>query len=352
VNKKEIRVGIVGCGFITREVHIPALLRCKDARIAAVCDINLGLAQQIAKQHNIAGVYSDFTEMLSKEKLDVVHICTSTETVSHAALSIQAMEAGCHVFTEKPMAANTDEADRVVATAKKLSRKFSIAHNYLYLPAFVMAKKYISRGALGEITRVNILNSSPPWDFPAVANPEHWRHKLTGGVFANTLPHSLYIAREILGDIEIATVKSNKFSKYEHLTIDDLKVDLKGRNSAGSIMASCNWPSLWQLDIYGTEMNLHCDLNYQYVVARKGKSSSGRASAKVYAMENLSRSFQILKGSLETGIKVLKGQHRGHFLQVKEFIGNVKNDTQPLVTGEDGRENVRLLKDVLDKLSG
>ncbi len=348
MSKNIVKVGIVGCGFITQQVHVPALQRCKNAKIVAVCDVNADAAKMVAAKFNINSSYSDFTRMLDEEDLDVVHVCTSIST--HARLAIQAMEAGCHVLTEKPMAANTEEANDEVEVSRKTGKKLCVIHQLLFHPVMLKMRRIVASGALGDVTRVEVRQGCPPWDYPPIADPNHWWHTLPGGVFGDTLPHPLYLARSILGDIEIAEVYSNKLGKYDHLPIDEVQIIVKGAVGMGTIISSCNWPSLWQIDIYGTKKCLHGDLNNSYLVEYSCKTNNGRGIASLYVKENLSRSFQILSSSVDTGFKMLRGQHRGHFVQIKKFIESVQHDTQPPVTGEDDRDITRLLEQIVESM--
>src|SRR4030042_206900 len=99
---RPLRVGIVGCGFIAQTQHIPSLLKIKDVEIAAICDMNEDLAKRVAERFHIDRYYTDFSEMLERERVKMVDICTSPQT--HVALSLQAMKGGCHVLMEKPIA--------------------------------------------------------------------------------------------------------------------------------------------------------------------------------------------------------------------------------------------------------
>ena len=83
---KRLKVGIVGCGFIASKWHIPGFQRSKNTVVQAVSDISPQLAASTAKKFNISKSYSNVTEMLHKEDLDIVDVCTPPQT--HAPLAI------------------------------------------------------------------------------------------------------------------------------------------------------------------------------------------------------------------------------------------------------------------------
>ena len=86
----KFKAGIVGCGAIASIRHIPALLKLKEKVILqAVCDKNENLARDVARKNGISGVYTDLSQMLANENLDVVDICTPPQI--HAPLTIEAI---------------------------------------------------------------------------------------------------------------------------------------------------------------------------------------------------------------------------------------------------------------------
>ncbi len=344
----KLNIGIVGCGFITREVHLPALKKIKNINVNAVCDIDLDTAKKVAKKFNVPKIYSDYSTMLKSEKFDVIHVCTSI--YQHAPMVIDALNAGCHVLVEKPMASTIEEADKELVVAEATGKKICVIHQLLYHPVILRLSKIINRGDLGDITHIEIKQGCPPWDYPTVADPNHWWHKLNGGIYGDTLPHPLYLARHFLGEIEPITIYGNKLGKYAHLPVDDLEVVLKGRKGIGFIFSSSNIPSLWEIDVFGTKKIAHGDLNNSYLIVYNCKTNNGRGIMTSYIKGNISRSMQILLSSINTGIKMLSHEHRGHFVQIHLFYEKL-NKGEPLpVTGEDDREIIRLQELIISQM--
>ena len=96
-----INIGLIGTGRIGK-VHAEHLAyRIPNARLEAICDVNLSSAQECAAQFNVANVYDDAAPIFASEKIDAVVICSSTNT--HAPLIEQAAQANKHIFCEKPI---------------------------------------------------------------------------------------------------------------------------------------------------------------------------------------------------------------------------------------------------------
>lgn len=348
MSKSNVGVGVVGCGFISQNTHIPALLKC-GVRLEAVCDRNGDLAKSAASKFSIKKAYTDLDEMLSKESIEVVDVCTSIDT--HAPVALKALESGRHVLVEKPIAHSLDEADALVKASKSRGLKLSVIHNMLFLPPLDKIRSSVRSGAIGDVVRVEIRHSSPPRDYSAIADPQHWWHRLPGGCFGDVMPHPIYLTRAFLGQIEVVAVYTSKLGHFEHLPIDEVQILVKGEKGLGTIIISLNWPSLWHLDVYGTKDSLHGNLNNSYVVTGGGRTNMGRPFAKSVARDNVSRSLQIIGDSASTGSRMMSGAHRGHFVQIRRFIDSVQSNTEPPVTAEDAREVLRLWIDITSRMS-
>ena len=338
--ERPLRVGIVGCGHAAEVWHIPALRKTKDVKLAAVCDINESLAKKTAERIHTNRYYADLSEMLTEEKLDILHICTPPST--HAALSIKAMEAGLHVLVEKPMALSTKDTDEMIKASQSNHVKLCVVHNALFMPVILKAKSMISNGELGEVTGISIKDSWPK-DNPYLRNKDHWYHKLPCGVFGEMLPHPIYLARAFIGLAEPEAVYARKFSSFEWVAADELRVILNGKKGIGTLTESCNWSKdSMLLDIFGTRMNLYVNLNGGILVKYNSIGGESRAG---HALDSVSQGYQLLSHTAYAAANVLLGRQRnGHFILIEKFVEAVKNDAEPPVTGEEGKEVVRILE--------
>ena len=110
-----LSVAIVGCGKIADQ-HVQAIGRIAGCRLVAVCDREPLMAGQLAGRFGIPGVYSDVGRMLDEAKPTVVHVTTPPQ--SHLSLALQCIEAGCHVYLEKPFAVNAEETATILRAAE------------------------------------------------------------------------------------------------------------------------------------------------------------------------------------------------------------------------------------------
>lgn len=143
-----INIGVIGLGRIVREFHIPSLLRIKEVKIKGICartktKERLSLASDIG-----ANFYQDHEEMFEEESLNAVYICSPT--VFHKEMTLAALKRGYHVFCEKPIAMNVDEAKAMCSEARQNSRILFIGYNRRFSPTYQKVKKF------SEERRINI----------------------------------------------------------------------------------------------------------------------------------------------------------------------------------------------------
>ena len=147
----ELRVGIIGVGGIAGGKHLPSLVKQSAVELVAFCDIVEDRAAGGANKYgaNGAKVYTDYRKLLETEKLDVVHVCTPN--ISHSDITVAALEAGCHVMCEKPMAKTAEGARKMVEAAKRTGKKLTIGYQNRFRTDSQYLKSYCDQGGLGDV---------------------------------------------------------------------------------------------------------------------------------------------------------------------------------------------------------
>lgn len=145
-----VRVGIIGTGWIAA-AHIKSYLKMPDVDIVAGADLIPGKAETFFKNQGVENVhcYENHREMLEKEQLDAVSICTYNRT--HAECAIDALNAGVHVLLEKPMCVTLEEAVAICRAEKKNGKVLSIGFQPRFDPNMRKIKEIVQSGELGEI---------------------------------------------------------------------------------------------------------------------------------------------------------------------------------------------------------
>ena len=142
-----LRVGVIGLGMGRN--HVAGFQSHPGCKVVAVSDLKADLLKEIADKYGVEKRYPSGEEMLAKEKLDVVSI--ATPNISHKSLPFAALEAGCHVLCEKPMAMNAAEAREMLAAARKAGKRLMIDFSYRFTEQSMALKAQVDAGILGDV---------------------------------------------------------------------------------------------------------------------------------------------------------------------------------------------------------
>ena len=342
-----LRVGLIGSGFIAKQKHLPGWEKArKKAQVVALCDPNEAQAKELARAHGVPKVYKDFRQMLEAEHLDAVDICSPPRT--HAELAICSLKAGAHALIEKPMAINTEECDRILAAARETGRKICVAHSDLFYPSFLKAREMVRAGAIGDFRGMRIFLSTP-MDY-ITSKPDHWAHKLPGGVIGETGPHVIYMTLAFINPIRAVRVTARKqLAAFPWSPYEDYRLDLIGDDASSSVAltyATNRWAV--QLDLWGSEGHMKFDLETQTLIVH------GRANLKPVTLgfSAVKEAGQMLGGTLGTGLSYVTGKFENtHERLVREFVDSIQNDLPTPVPPEEGREAVRVMDLLVGQLA-
>jgi predicted dehydrogenase len=344
-----IRIGILGAGHAANKGHLPVLSSLSGIEVTAICDTDEDRARKAAEDFKIPKIYTDFSEMLEKEKLHAVDILTSPDT--HVDLAIQAMEHGCHCLMEKPLAVTTADADRAIKKAKETGLGLYVTHNWSFSPAMRRAKAMVASGALGKVTSVNVryltsLTGERYFD------PDHWCHRLPGGIFADISPHLVMVLLDFLDDVNAVKSISKKVSEYPYIVADELKVMVEARNGLGSFTLSFNSPfRSFTVDVVGTKKSLSLDARTQIMVIRKPITDRPVVAVREgipRGLKALGEIFQQLAGLSSMTVNVLLGRQdalEGHRYLMTAAFDNIRGKAAYPIDPWKCREVVRILEE-------
>ncbi|ODT99515.1 MAG: oxidoreductase [Planctomycetes bacterium SCN 63-9] len=181
----QLKLGIAGCGRAAR-IHAERLVKIGGITIVGCSDPDLsaarGLAQHIAELTGGAEApsFKDHRELLSQARPSAFAIFTPH--VSHYRPAMDALQAGCHVFIEKPLSTNLQEAADIVGLAKGRKLKVGVGHQYRLRPSFVEAKKRLEAGTIGPLKLI-VGTLAQPWLSTHEGTENTWRFdpKVSGG---------------------------------------------------------------------------------------------------------------------------------------------------------------------------
>lgn len=211
---RTVKVGIIGCGGIGQNKHMPSLSKIENVQIVAFCDLIEERAQMCKEKFGTpdAFVCTDYKELLAIEDIEVVHVLTPNR--EHAQITVDALYAGKHVMCEKPMAKTAEGARQMVAAAKETGKKLAIGYQHRMKAEARYAKEYIESGAVGEIYYANCLatrrRGTPNWGVFLDAEAQG------GGPIIDIATHSLDLTLYLMNNYEPEMVVGKTHKALEH----------------------------------------------------------------------------------------------------------------------------------------
>jgi predicted dehydrogenase len=191
----KIKVGVLGYGVISSRVYLPGISKMPNAELVAICDMVEDRAQTAAKLYHIPQVYTRLEEMLEKSGIDLM--VNLTHIQAHYPTNLKALQAGKHVYTEKTLACNVEEATALIEEAKKRGVKLGAAAATMVSPVNIKIQEMLRANAIGKVAfavahhshcgAANFPNwtTDPTWFYKAGAGPlldlgVYGLHSLTG----------------------------------------------------------------------------------------------------------------------------------------------------------------------------
>jgi predicted dehydrogenase len=149
----------------------------------------------------VRAAFDDLAVMLVKTRPDVVHVTTPPHT--HHSIVLQCLQAGVHVYVEKPFALDATEARHLVDVAESSALHICLGHDQLFDPAWQACRDMARRCQLGDIVHIESIQGydlAGPFGAVLSTDPEHWVHHLPGGLFQNVMSHALARITDFMDD--------------------------------------------------------------------------------------------------------------------------------------------------------
>jgi len=308
-----IKVGIIGAGHMGR-THGAILAQDKRVEISGVVDVQKERADALAAMLNTKA-YSKLEDLVS-DKIDALYV--TTPNTRHLEPVAAALEAGVHVFSEKPMATSLQEASIILERVKQSGRVYQVGLNRRFAPVYKYAKELITAGDITPYLAHIKMNrgelENPPW----VSDTS-----ITGGFLYESTFHLLDMCRFLMGEVEVVECvgRSNVYSE-----LDDFAIILRFKRGAIACLSSCAH-STWafpfeRVEIFG---------DHSQVVTEE--------------MERVSYSPGLGQAVVVKDYFQLSTQEKwGYVEEDRLFISAVLGENPPPVDAEDGYRTVQLVE--------
>jgi myo-inositol 2-dehydrogenase/D-chiro-inositol 1-dehydrogenase len=304
-----IKVGIIGAGYIGG-VHASVLARDERVVISAVYDVDSERADRLARTVGAVTAY-DAEQLLSG--VEAVYI--TTPNTKHTGLALAAIEAGKHVFCEKPMATTVDDAKAILDRASASPRAFQVGHNRRFAPVYASLNQVLGNvrphSVHVKMNRGELIN--PPW----VAEPE-----ITGGFLFETTIHMFDLLRFLFGEVKQMDAAG---SSHEYPEVDDFSVLLGFESGLHATLASSADAS-WLFPFERVEVFCH------------------HATITTREMESITVSEGLDGRHTTMSMQQLSKEEKwGYAQEDSAFVDAMANGSIPAVTALDGFKSVELV---------
>ena len=343
----KLRFGLIGYGKVA-DLHARAIAASGNAELVSVWGRDAGKREAFATKHGIKARES-IVEMVDRDKVQAVLIVTPHPT--HAVLAIEAAAAGCHVLVEKPMALSVADCEAMIKAAKSASKTLGIVAQRRWYPSCQRIRRAIDAGDLGKpaLAQVTILG----WRDEAYYSSDPWRGSWSmegGGVLVNQAPHQLDLLSWYMGPAaEIRGFWDNV--NHPYIEVDDSAVAAVrfANGGMGSILVSNSQkPGIYaKVHVHGSSgasAGVQTDGGAMFIAGMSGVLEPPYNDLwTVPGQENL-----LAQWRAEDEAFFAKIDATWYFFaqQIAEFADAVRTGRPPAVSGEDGREAVRLFEGI------
>lgn len=314
---EKTRVAVIGLGSVAQLVHLPNLVKIKNAEISAVAEVNKSRLNSVADKYEIKKRYSDYAQLLNNEEIDAVIIATPTHF--HKQMAIDCLTAGKDVLVEKPLARNSNEGIEILECAKKNNKKLMVGMNLRYRPDSMLIRSLIDAGEIGDPFYIKC-----GW-IRKQSSSEKWfnrREEAGGGVILD-LGINLVDLALWLADYPRAISISTKNFFHNSRNLEDTSVSfIRCENLTISLEAS--WSMAEEKDTFFTNVY----------------GTKGSIGANPFKLIKVLDDEQIDLGStfVETPTEAFK---KSYLNELKSFIGAIRGLNPVFSSGE---EALQLLK--------
>lgn len=310
----KIGVGVIGTGRIGK-LHIEHLSQnILDADLIAICSLDTEIAESLAEHFKIPTITTDYHTLIDNTQIDAVIVASSTDT--HVEICQAAAAAGKHIFCEKPIALSLDQIDETLASVEGASVKFQVGFNRRFDKNFMKVREAIVSGEIGEPHILRITSRDP-------APPPIEYVKVSGGMFLDMTIHDFDMARYLIGDEvdEIYAVGDVRIDPKigEVGDIDTAIVTLRFKNGViatidNSRQAVYGYDQ--RVEVFGSEGMISVENPLTNSVRFSSGGGSQTASPPYFFIERYKEAY---------------------LSEMQAFIRCIIENTQPTVTGVDGR---------------
>lgn len=320
-----VNVAIIGCGAISRRVHIPVFKSLDNVNVSCIVDSDEQLARKVAQKQNIGTYYSSYEQALNDKNVDMVSLCTPSFT--HASMIVQAAKMGKHILVEKPLALDLESGKVALKAVKDNNVKLCVVFNFRMFPASQQIRAKIQSGQIGRVvSMIGLIHSS----FPVSWTRSSWLYHY-GGALDDAAPHLIDLLLWLNpSELEAVSASGGDFTgNFGFISHVQVGMKFKDTSVATADISWLNDLFLSTVDIFGTSGRISCDVRNNHFVETHGQVSSPIEELNT----TVKKTFNITKSML-TG-EYFRGGLKYHTAIISKFTDSIRRNVEPPITGQE-----------------
>jgi predicted dehydrogenase/nucleoside-diphosphate-sugar epimerase len=330
-----LRAGLVGTGAISR-FHVQALRRLKGVEIVGVTDLVKSRADEFGQAMRVPS-FSSLGDLVAAGA-NVIHVLTPPG--AHAAIAVEALERGCDVFVEKPLATSVEDCGRIERAERQAGRQVCVGHSLLYDPFVRHALDLVQRGAIGEVLSFDYYRCMNQQTYPASGLSTDQRRGGYG--FRDIGIHALYLAEAFVGPLTQVDAWPMASGRGDvNLWVDEYRVLGHGKRGTAQLQLSWNVrPQQNLCIIQGTRGVIRLDLFGMSVTVRRQRPLPEHATRIANALSEGTGIARQAMGNVARVATKRLWQFHGLQALVGEFYSRLQGGAPSPVTIADARRVV------------
>ena len=336
--KKKWKVGLIGCGAIADGNYMPEIKAMDNTQMVSVCDIIPDRAREFSKKYDVPEWYDHIDNMLAQTDIEI--LVNTTSIPAHYEINMKALEAGLHLYSQKPIASTAEEVTSMITAAEKNDVKISASPVHMLRPVVQEVKRIIAEGIIGKVSyvRAPCSHGGPEYFQFRDVNPS-WFYGKEVGPLRDLGVHGLHMVTGVLGPARSVASMSGISEKERTIR--------SGKHDGEKIRPQVDDNTLLLLN-FGSGTFAFIDSTY-CVKASRSSFTEIFGSKGTIVMHNSGENP--LELFLDDRSRELRGwtnpmKNWGDFQQssgVKDLITAVEKDRIPVLTAEQARHVIEIM---------
>lgn len=344
---ESVRYGLVGYGRVS-SLHAQAIRNSQKGTLVSVCGRNKDKRDAFAAEYGIAS-RATITEMVELDHIDAVII--GVPHPQHREMTLAAFESGCHVLVEKPMAPTVAECTDMILAAERSGKKLSVVSQQRWFPANMRIREAIDSGKLGTPALAQAILLG--WRDKQYYTGNPWRGKWDtegGGVCINQAPHQFDLLTWFMGPVLRVFAEWDNIN-HPYIEVEDTAVATVrfAHGGMASILASnAQDPSLYvKVHVHGSNgASVGMQNNPGSIVKVEGNTIAPTPVNDLWTITGEEALLNTFRQQDSAFFQTIDPNTYFFTRQVDDFSRAIVEGGTPMVTGEDGRETVRIIEGI------